>query len=89
MSVFEAGMLICFGLAWPANISKSIKSRSTKGKSLLFLLVVWLGYVFGIVHKLLYARDIVLFLYILNLSMVTVDIGLYLWNRKHEKSVAQ
>src|SRR5450756_2332444 len=45
MSVFEAGMLICFGAAWPTNIAKSLKSRTAKGKSLPFLIIVMVGYV--------------------------------------------
>ena len=84
LSIFEAGMVICFGLAWPANIYKSIKSRSTKGKSVLFLIIVILGYIFGITHKILYSRDIVLILYIINLLMVLVDLALYFWNKKYE-----
>ena len=86
LSIFEAGMLICFGLAWPANIYKSIKSRSTKGKSVTFLMIVILGYIFGIIHKILYSRDIVLILYFINVLMVLVDLALYYWNKKYEAS---
>ncbi len=84
MSVFEMGMLLCFGFAWPVNIYKSVKSRSTKGKSVMFLFVVWLGYVSGIIHKLVYSFDIVFWLYVLNLVMVSVDIVLYIINRRNE-----
>jgi hypothetical protein len=84
LSIFEAAMLICFGLAWPANIYKSIKSRSTKGKSATFLMIVILGYVFGITHKILYSRDIVMILYFINLLMVLVDLILYYRNKKYE-----
>ena len=34
--VFEMIMLICFGLSWPFNITKSVRSRTAKGKSLWF-----------------------------------------------------
>lgn len=88
MSIFEAGMLICFGFAWPINIYKSLKSRSTGGKSMFFSIVVDIGYIFGIIHKLLYSPDIVLYLYILNLLMVTFDLCLYFRNRKWEKAQA-
>ena len=88
LSIFEAGMVICFGLAWPANIYKSIKSRSTKGKSVLFLIIVILGYIFAITHKILYSRDIVMILYIINLLMVLVDLALYFWNKKYEASIS-
>ena len=63
MSIFEATMLICFGAAWPMNIAKSLRMKSTKGKSLSFLLTIELGYVAGITHKILYSQDIVLILY--------------------------
>ncbi|SDM93912.1 hypothetical protein [Acetanaerobacterium elongatum] len=89
MSIFEAGMLICFGLAWPVNIYKSVTSRSTKGKSVFFLYVVIVGYIFGIIHKLLYSPDLVLGLYLLNIAMVTTDILLYYRNRHYEKKAEQ
>ncbi|MDL2253099.1 hypothetical protein LJC49_03395 [Ruminococcaceae bacterium OttesenSCG-928-I18] len=82
MSVFEAGMLLCFGFAWPVNIYKSYKSRSIEGKSVLFLFVVFAGYVCGILNKLVYNFDPVFWLYVLNLSMVTVDIILYYRNKR-------
>lgn len=88
MSIFEAGMLVCFGFAWPLNIYKSIKSRSTKGKSELFLFVVILGYVSGITHKILYSRDIVLILYIINIVMVLTDTALFYRNKRYENSKA-
>jgi hypothetical protein len=88
MSIFEAGMLFCFGAAWPVNIYKSLKSRSTGGKSILFLFVLETGYVFGILNKILYSRDIVLFLYIINFLMVMVDIALFYRNRRIERNGA-
>lgn len=86
MSLFEVGMLVCFGLAWPLNIYKSLTSRSTGGKSVFFLLVVWTGYIFGIIHKVFYSNDLVLWLYVLNLIMVSIDIALFFKNRKQELS---
>ena len=85
MSIFEAIMLLCFGAAWPASILKSFKSKSTKGKSLLFLVILILGYISGIIHKILNSRDVVLYLYILNLCMVSIDTALYIRNRASEK----
>lgn len=84
MSIFEAAMLICFGLAWPANIYKTIKSRSTKGKSSAFLVIVLMGYVFGIIHKILYSRDMIMLLYFINFIMVLIDLILYYRNKKYE-----
>lgn len=86
MSVFEIVMLICFGVAWPFSIYKSYTSRQTNGKSVVFLVVVVIGYISGIIHKLFFSRDFVVFLYILNLLMVSTDIVLYFRNKKLEKS---
>jgi len=85
MSVFEALMLISFGVAWPVSIYKSLLSRSTKGKSFLFMLIVLFGYASGIIHKVFFNLDWVLALYILNFVMVAIDVALYVRNRKEEK----
>jgi hypothetical protein len=52
------------------------------GKSLVFLYVVLAGYVSGILHKLLYSFDKVIYLYVLNGLMVLTDIVLYYRNRQ-------
>jgi len=80
MSIFEIIMLLCFGVAWPFSIHKSYTSRSTKGKSLAFLLVISVGYLAGVLHKLFYEYDEVIVFYIINLFMVVIDIFLYLRN---------
>ena len=48
MSIFEAGMLICFGISWPFAIAKVIKAKSVKGISLGFLNLVFIGYILAI-----------------------------------------
>ena len=87
MSIFEAVMLICFGTAWPCSIYQSWVSRSIDGKSLVFLLVVEVGYVSGIIHKIFYNYDLVILLYIFNAIMVFIDILLYLRNRKYQQNL--
>ena len=77
----ESGMLFCFGFAWPFNIYKSYKARSNTGKSLLFLIVIWMGYLFGILYKMLPPPDWRLWLYVINIIMVSIDIALYYRNR--------
>ena len=72
MSVFEAFMMISFGFAWPFSIYKSYISRSNKGKSLWFMLIVLAGYASGIIHKCVYNLDFVLGLYILNFILVSM-----------------
>lgn len=81
MSPFEILMLVCFGAAWPFSIYKSYRSKEVAGKSLLFLLVIFVGYVAGTVHKIFYLFDYVIILYILNGVMVLIDITLYFRNR--------
>ena len=84
MSIFEIGMLLSFGAAWPVSIYKAYKSQSTGGKSWVFSAVVIIGYISGIIHKLLYSRDAVMYLYMLNAIMVSIDLCLWFRNRKIE-----
>lgn len=86
MSLFEILMLICFGASWPFSIHKSWTSRKTGGKSVHFLVLIVIGYIFGIIHKVLYRPDPVVYLYALNALMVTADIGLFYRNRRLEQA---
>ena len=79
-------MLLCFGAAWPLSIYKSYTSKSVAGKIVFFLYVIMLGYVSGIINKLLYHYDWVVFLYVLNLLMVTTDLLLYYRNLKFSQN---
>ncbi|MDC7220020.1 MAG: hypothetical protein PQJ59_08775 [Spirochaetales bacterium] len=85
MSPFEIALLICFGAAWPASIYKSWKSRSNKGKSLFFLCLILTGYVMGILHKVFYYYDGVIYLYIFNFLMVFTDLLLYFRNERRDR----
>lgn len=80
--LFEIIMIVCFGFSWPMNVIKSWKARTAKGKSLPFLLLIITGYVFGIAGKLIGGgfKWYVLFFYVLNLVMVSVDLCLYVRN---------
>ncbi len=73
-------MMICFGAAWPSSIYKSYVSRTSKGKSLFFLFIVFAGYLSGILHKILYSLDWVILFYMINLTMILVDMTLYVRN---------
>lgn len=77
MRPFEAGMLICFGISWPMSIAKSLRTKHVAGKSPLFMGIVDLGYVSGILHKIFYRPDWVIWLYVLNFAMVSFDLFLY------------
>jgi len=86
MHIFEIIMLLCFGAAWPVSIAKSLKTRSNGGKSLIFLLVIIVGYAAGITNKLLYKPDCVVWLYSLYVTMVAIDDGLWIRNSRAESS---
>ncbi|HMM70042.1 MAG TPA: hypothetical protein PKD08_06055, partial [Gudongella oleilytica] len=61
-------------------------SKSVAGKSPYFLIVVIIGYISGIINKLLYSNDIIMYLYILNLLMVATDLAIYYRNVKLAKN---
>lgn len=80
--IFEFLMLACFGAAWPASIHKSYVARSAKGKSLPFLVIIDVGYICGIINKLIHSPDYVMVMYFLNFIMVFIDMALYFRNRR-------
>ena len=95
MSEFlEIIMIVSFGASWPLNVIKSYKAKTTKGKSLAFLFLVFFGYIAGIASK--FVNDAymaafsekwyVLFFYFLNLTMVGIDILLYFRNWKFDQN---
>ena len=85
--LLEAIMVVAFGISWPISICKSIKSKTAKGKSLFFLLLIWLGYVAGVAWKtLVFVKTGTIsypsYFYLLNLIMVSCDIVLFFRNSK-------
>jgi hypothetical protein len=89
-SIFEIMMLLCFACSWPLSIYKSLKTKFVLGKSPAFMLIIIIGYIFGIIHKILNAADGVIYLWIFNILLVTTDLLLYFYyapkNRK-EKNI--
>lgn len=90
--VLEAGMLICFGVSWPVAILKTVRTGRVSGKSLGFLVLVFVGYLCGIAAKLTYAwsqgRPVpwVTALYAVNAGMVAVDAILYVLFSRQERA---
>ena len=92
--ILEIVMIVSFGASWPLNVMKSWKARTTKGKSLPFLLLIFFGYIAGIASKLVneaYMASFsekwyVLFFYCLNLVMVGADLILYVRNSRLDKA---
>ena len=85
--IFEIIMVLCFGASWPMNVIKSYKARTTKGKSLWFLILIFIGYIFGISAKLTADsyKWYVLFFYVVNIAMVGADILLYIRNYRIDR----
>lgn len=97
--LLEALMILCFGLSWPISIRKSWISRTAKGKSLFFEFFIWIGYIFGIVRKVIMLHDasaagtsydwlfyLGFAFYILNLVEISIDMLLYLRNTKLDRA---
>ena len=86
--LLEIFMVVSFGASWPFNVIKSYRARTTKGKSLQFLVLIFFGYICGIISKLTADsfKWYVLFFYVLNLIMVGVDLLLYIRNSKLDKA---
>lgn len=83
--IFEFTMLICFGMSWPISVYKSLTSKSTNGKSVVFIIAIIVGYVSGIIGKILgHNVNYVLALYCFNLMVVSFDLLLYFRNRRFE-----
>ena len=88
--ILEVIMIVSFGASWPMNVMKSWKARTTKGKSLAFLCLILFGYVAGITGKFLNEAYMaafaekwyVLFFYVLNFVMVSIDFILYFRNKR-------
>ena len=88
--ILETIMIALFGFSWPNNILTTLKNKSTKGKSLMFLLLIDTGYVCGIIAKFMKDIDgwfgwLSVAVYILNFVMVSTDLILYFYYRSKEK----
>ncbi|MBO5007804.1 MAG: hypothetical protein J6D26_03130 [Clostridia bacterium] len=91
--LLEIIMIVSFGISWPMNVIKSYRARTTKGKSLAFLCLIFFGYIAGIASKFtneaymaaFASKWYVLFFYVLNLIMVGMDLCLYARNYKLDK----
>lgn len=91
--ILEIIMIVSFGASWPLNVIKSYKARTAKGKSLAFLLLIFFGYVAGIASKFMNEAYMaafsekwyVLFFYFLNITMVGLDLVMYIRNRRLDK----
>lgn len=78
-------MLVAFGFSWPFNILKSWRSRTARGKSVVFEFIVVFGYLVGVLGKLITYRRTgfwasSIWFYLADILMVCIDIALYFRN---------
>lgn len=81
--IFEAVMVVCFGVSWPVSIVKMLREKRVEGKSPLFLFLIFFGYVCAVIWKSLLAgyrneplQWVTLF-YIVNGTLVAIDLMVY------------
>ena len=89
----EIAMLCLFGCSWPFNIAKAIRSKTARGKSIAFELLIFTGYLIGLFGKLYtYHQTGVLihsvWFYIADIIMVSVDLVLYFINAKRDREAS-
>ena len=100
--IFEIGMVLCFGASWPFNVIRAYKARTAKGTSLLFTLLIEIGYISAIIGKFVAAHDasvkgepywnavkiIAFIFYWINLAMVSAGLIIYFRNKKLDAKAA-
>ena len=93
--IFETIMLVCFGCSWPISILKSWRSKFVRGKSVIFMVLILLGYIAGTTNKLLRAAhtdeipEFTTWLYFINAVLVTIDLTLYYKYRHNHEPVTK
>ena len=76
-------MIISFGISWPINVIKGYRSRTAKGKSIMFDYLVLFGYFCGVAAKILsHNFNLAFYFYFPNITMVITDIIIYYRNTK-------
>ena len=90
----EIAKLCLFGCSWPFNIAKALRAKTAKGKSVVFELLVLVGYLIGLFGKFYAYRQTgtlaySTWFYIADILMVSVDLVLYCINTRRDKLAAQ
>jgi len=102
VDLLEALMILCFGLSWPLSVYKSYTARTAKGKSAMFEIVIWIGYVFGVSRKFIQLNQMnaagktpdflfwfAWFFYVFNMVCITIDLILYVRNKRLDEAKAK
>lgn len=89
ISIFELLFFVFIACAWPISMTRMIRNKSTQGKSVIFSLILLLGYVFGITGKFIYNPDWVVAVYFLNVLLISADTVIYFYiKNKYETEAA-
>jgi hypothetical protein len=90
IQILEGVMLVCFGVSWPIDILHTVRLRRASGKSLLFMVLIIVGYLAGLGSKCLRSiaghrsLEPVTWLYVLNVLLLAVDLALSYHYQKQE-----
>ena len=87
----EIAMLCLFGCSWPFNIAKALKTKTARGKSIVFEMIVIAGYLIGLFGKLYTWRTTGVlaystWFYLADILMVSVDAALYFANARRDRA---
>lgn len=83
--ILEMIMVVCFGISWPISIVKTLKTKSSAGKSPFFIGFIVFGYICGIISKIISGNITYVFVfYCINLVMTSIDLGLHFYYRHQE-----
>ena len=87
--ILEAIMVISFGISWPISIIKTLKAKTSAGKSPLFISLIIFGYICGIIGKIINIPvkplNYVFIFYCINLVTTSFDLCLNLYYSNKEK----
>ena len=71
-------MLFAFGFSWPFAIARTYRAKRVDGKSPMFMIIVIIGYSFGIPAHLVEGSKLWLcWVYLLDMALVSIDLALY------------
>ena len=86
--ILETVMIVSFGVSWPISIIKTLKAKTSAGKSPLFISLIIFGYICGIFSKILNIDvkplNYVFIFYCINLVTTSFDLCLNLYYRNKE-----
>lgn len=94
LDLFQTVIILCVAVAWPLSISKACKSRTAKGKSVLFDVFLLIGCLFSVLRSFVEIEafetgGFVFYFGILIYSIccieIIIDIVLYCRNKKFDK----